>query len=108
MRQLGLPLTTTPPAPPHRFDGSDYDPKVDQPRLAGQHERIRDYMLGHGGWRTLGEIAQATGDHEASVSAQLRHLRKARFGSYLVEKRRRGAVTSGLFEYRVTPGPETP
>lgn len=107
MKQLGLVLEPTPPPPPLRFDGESYDAKVDQPRLATQLNRIRDYML-TAGWRTLGEIAQATGDHEASVSAQLRHLRKARFGAYVVEKQRRGDPTRGWYEYRVSPGAETP
>lgn len=80
---------------------------MDQPRLSNQLERIKKLML-DGAWRALPEIALATGDPEASISAQLRHLRKTRFGSYVVEKRRRGHITSGWFEYRVSPGPETP
>ena len=86
-----------------RFDGPDIDPKLDGARLERQHERIRDLMLKDGAWRTLDEIAAATGDPVASVSAQLRHLRKAKFGSYRVLKRRRGAPSSGLFEYQVLP-----
>jgi hypothetical protein len=39
--------------------------------------------------RTLQEIADATGDPHASISAQLRHLRKPRFGAYAIDKRRR-------------------
>lgn len=53
-------------------------------------------------WRTLNEIATLTDDPPASVSAQLRHLRKPRFGSYRVE-RRRSFIDSGLYEYRVLP-----
>jgi len=57
----------------------------------------------------LSEIAAAAGDPEASVSAQLRHLRKPRFGSYVVEKRPRGDRSAGLFEYRVSrPRPPEP
>lgn len=100
MKQLGLDMNVT--APPPRFDGPDYIPQVDQPRLASQLERIRDLMLDQR-WRTLSEVAATTGDHEASISAQLRHLRKPRFGSYRVDKRRRGEVERGLFEYRVRP-----
>lgn len=84
------------------FDGSDYDHRVDAPRLARQHEVIRDLMA-DGRWRTLSEIAQATCYHEASISAQLRHLRKERFGSYRVEKRHRGDRARGLYEYRLLP-----
>lgn len=88
-------------SPQPRFRGSDYEPLVDGPRLIRQHERIRDLML-DGTWRTLAEIAAATGDHEASVSAQLRHLRKPSFGGHVVSKRRRGLVSRGLWEYQVT------
>lgn len=99
MKQLGLALEIAPP--PHRFDGETYDPKVDQPRLSRQLDETRDYML-RAGWRTLSEIASATGFHEASISARLRDLRKPRFGSYTVERRRRGEVGRGIFEYRVS------
>jgi hypothetical protein len=57
-----------------------------------QLDTIRDLMLaaGHrGAWLTLGEIAGLTEIGEASISAQLRHLRKWRYGCHLVEKRRR-------------------
>jgi len=83
-----------------QFRGSDYVAPIDGPRLLRQHERIRDLML-DGTWRTLGEIAAATGDHEASVSAQLRHLRKPSFGEFQVDKRRRGTASRGLWEYQV-------
>jgi hypothetical protein len=52
-------------------------------------------------WRTLEEIAQMTGDPAASISAQLRHLRKPRFGGYTVNRRVRGDRARGLFEYQV-------
>lgn len=86
---------------PH-FDGPDYDPPLDHGRLTKQHDRIRD-LMSDGEWRTLGEIAEATGDPESSVSAQLRHLRKPRFGSFVVNKRRRGNREHGLFEYQLLP-----
>ena len=80
------------------FNGPEYDPARDRERLTSQHIRIRDLML-DGRWRTIRQIAQATGDKsESSVSAQLRHLRKPRFGSYTVERRHLG---DGLYEYRV-------
>lgn len=83
------------------FAGPAYSSVIDGIRLQKQHERIRDLML-DGKWRTLSEIAKATGDHEASISAQLRHLRKPRFGSYRVDKRRR-LRASGLYEYHLEP-----
>jgi len=82
-----------------RFDGADYDRSRDDVRLTGQILRVWE-CVSDGGWRTLKEIAQVTGDPEASVSAQLRHLRKPRFGGYTVE---REYITNGLYKYRVIP-----
>lgn len=92
MTQLTLPDPAT-----MRFDGPAYDPALDQRRLTGQLLRIATLMA-DGRWRTLPEIEAATGDPAASISAQLRHLRKPRFGAHIVDKRRR---TQGLWEYRV-------
>jgi len=82
------------------FNGPLFDRVADTPRLLKQHERIRNLML-DGAWRTLDEIAAKTGDPPASVSAQLRHLRKPRFGAFRIEKRARGERERGLFEYRL-------
>lgn len=82
-----------------KFSGSDYNPKIDGKRLQKQHDAIRDLML-DGKWRTLSEIHQEIGFPEASISANLRHLRKPKFGGYSVLKRRR-EPWSGLFEYQV-------
>lgn len=86
---------------PH-FNGLDYDPGLDFVRLTGQIHRVFDLMR-DSQWRTLNEIATSTGDPEASVSAQLRHLRKDRFGNHIIIKRRRGDPKQGLFEYQLTP-----
>ena len=53
------------------------------------------------GWMTLHEISELTNYGEASISAQLRHLRKPHFGGYVVVKRRRGSVMNGAWEYRI-------
>lgn len=82
------------------FNGSDYDPKLDNKRLTNQLKRIYNIMC-DGAWRTLEEIASSTGDPQASISAQLRHLRKPRFGGYIVEKKSRCDRSHGLFEYRL-------
>ena len=82
-----------------RFDGPEYIPARDQKRLTGQAERIFNLMA-DGKWRSLPEIARETGDPEASVSAQLRNLRKERFGSHTVNRRH---IYSGLFEYQLIP-----
>lgn len=80
-----------------RFDGADYKPKRDDVRLSGQILRIFNAMK-DGGWRSLGRISQLTMDPEASVSAQLRHLRKAKFGGHTVNRRHLG---DGLYEYQL-------
>jgi hypothetical protein len=88
--------------PEANFDGPDYVPALDKARLTGQIWRVYTYMS-DGRWRTLREIAAGTNDPESSISAQLRHLRKKKFGEHLVEKRRRGNREAGLFEYKLTP-----
>lgn len=79
--------------------GPDYSPVVDGPRINRQHEAIKALML-DGIWRSLAEIEALTGYPQASISAQLRHLRKPQFGSYVVLRRMR---ESGLREYQVSP-----
>lgn len=91
-------LFTNKPKAPH-FDGPDYVPKNDQKRLTNQLASIRDYMIGHGQFRTLQEIADTLQFPENSVSANLRHLRKARFGAFTVNRRKR---SFNLNEYQVT------
>ena len=82
-----------------RFDGAVYDPQFDEARLEKQLGRVWS-VVQDGRWRTLREIAQQTHDPEASISAQLRHLRKTRFGGYTIDKRNRGDRSRGLYEYR--------
>ncbi len=84
---------------PLRFNGPEYRPERDNPRLGAQITRIFTLMR-DGRWRTLREIADTTGDPESSVSAQLRHLRKPRFGEHTVERRQRGE-NGALYEYRL-------
>lgn len=86
--------------PVPRFAGSNYDPAQDDQRLTKQIDRIRDLMA-DSQWRTLSEIAAATGYGEASISAQLRHLTKPQHGGHTKEKRSRGDRAAGLWEYRL-------
>ena len=79
------------------FNGPDYVPQRDDERLTSQLLRVKNAML-CGEWKSLRQLESETGDPQSSISAQLRHLRKERFGSYLVEKRYSG---NGLFEYRI-------
>lgn len=62
-------------------------------------------------WLTLDEIAMLTHYPPASISAQLRHLRKQEFGGYEVEKQKRvsGRILHGedfgtVWEYRLRRG----
>lgn len=79
------------------FDGSDYNHKRDSGRLTSQYDAVFD-LMSDGHWRTLGLIAEQTGRPEASISAQLRHARKPRFGAHKVEKQ---YLTGGLYQYRL-------
>lgn len=79
------------------FDGLTYDHKRDGERLTKQLEAVRDLMA-DGKWRTLKQIADSTNAPEASVGARLRDLRKAKFGSYVIERR---YLSHGLWEYRM-------
>ena len=71
----------------------------DGARLRRQRDTIRDLML-DGRPRTLGDIATLTGYPEGSISAQLRHLKKPRYGAYRLEKRYLGG---GLYAYKLLP-----
>ena len=84
-------------------------------RRETQLNTIRDLMVAAaagGEWLTLSEIAEQTEFAEASISAQLRHLRKECHGGYWVEKRFRreirptsaagcAACQGSVWEYRV-------
>ena len=89
--------------------------EYDARRLRSQREIIRDVMLAAAvceTWLTLGELRALTRYGEASISAQLRHLRKSENGGYDVVKRHREGVsperpgTDGrgecVWEYRIT------
>lgn len=84
--------------------GPAYDRKSDAKRIARQMDRVRDVMLSAadcGTWLTLKELAYMTHFPEASISAQLRHLRKTRFGGFIINKRPRGERAKGLWEYQL-------
>ena len=78
------------------FDGPDLEPE-DHARLGNQMARVKT-ALSSDRWWTLHDLSVACGAPEASVSAQLRHLRKPRFGSHTIERRHLG---HGLYEYRM-------
>ena len=79
--------------------GPEYVEELDGARIHKQMDTIREFMLSHWPkWFSLAEIEKALDYPQASISAQLRHLRKPKFGSYNVEKQRR---SNGTWEYRV-------
>lgn len=80
------------------FDGYAYVEILDQKRLSTQYFRIFNLMKDKK-WRTLSEIEDELGYPQASISAQLRHMKKKRNNSNTVNKRRRGEAKNGLFEY---------
>ncbi len=80
------------------FDGETYEPEHDEARLTGQLLRVYTLMR-DGQWRGLSEISCEADCSEASASARLRDLRKARFGGLTVERQR---LDGGLFRYRLT------
>ena len=80
-----------------RFDGSDIVDARDRPRLAGQLRRIFAYMK-DGNWYTLRSIAEGTKCPEASASAQIRNLKKKRFGEHTIKKQHIG---NGVWLYRL-------
>src|SRR5258707_11967520 len=83
------------------------------PRIARRRQRdvLCDVMLSARQcetWLTLEELTKLTHYPPASISAQLRHLRKPEFGGYAVEKRPRalGKVLRGedfgtVWEYQL-------
>jgi hypothetical protein len=85
---------------PH-FNGPEYVTQRDHSRLSVQYRRIFDLMK-DGVSRTLPEISAATNAPPASVSAQLRHMRKKRFGSHTVL---RFFLGNGLYSYKLVVNP---
>lgn len=89
-----------------KFSGAAYEAKYDEIRLTGQIGRVFRAMK-DSKYRTLDEIAdriyEMSGkrDGAASISAQLRNLRKDSFGSHTLNRRTRGERKSGLWEYQI-------
>jgi hypothetical protein len=73
-----------------RREGSGAESR--EPATKSQREVLRDVMLlaaFHDVWMSLDELANKTRYPQASISAQLRYLRKPQYGGFGVEKRRR-------------------
>ena len=66
----------------------------DAERMPTQLEVLRQVMCmaaQYDAWMTLAELTRKTQFPEASISAQLRHLRKAEHGAWEVMKRKRAS-----------------
>ena len=94
------PRPPKPTIPAPWFDGNTFEPRLDLGRLGRQMLEVYRTMA-DGTWRTLQELSDLTDNPEVSVSARLRDLRKERWGSNTIERRRRGDGKVGLFEYRL-------
>ena len=86
------------------FNGPVYLSELDFRRLKTQFDDILHLMQTSSEkvnqWWTLREIADVFGYGEASISAQLRNMRKPEYG-FKVLKRRRGDPMQGLWEYQL-------
>ena len=80
-----------------RFDGSTFEPAIDGARLKGQLQRVYNAMA-DGEWHTLRQLSEVASGSEASVSARLRDLRKTKFGSHTIARKR---LDGGLWVYRM-------
>jgi predicted transcriptional regulator len=107
-KPLGLELIEEPqvelPLLLQRFEGAGVKTMDDHYRLLDQIDAIKALMI-DGEWRTLQDIAKVTRYPTASISAQLRNLRKIGFGSHKVDKRRT-SKTGGTWIYRLTLNPK--
>jgi len=78
------------------FDGpKEKDEKARVARLTGQIRDVYEVLM-DGYPITLRDIELKTGHPQASISAQLRNLRKPRFGGFNIEKEH---VGNGLYVY---------
>ena len=80
-------------------------------KMPTQLDVVRQVMLmaaQYESWMTLEELAKKTHFPEPSISAQIRHLRKADRGAFVVDKRRRTSdealrtnARERVWEYRI-------
>lgn len=81
------------------FDGQDLNDQ-DNHRLTTQYDNIFNYMK-DGVYRSLYQISKNLDYPESSVSAQLRHMRKPRFGSHTINRKRIKTPTGGTYMYQL-------
>lgn len=90
-------VTDGPPPPLPDAEAILADAAAAAEARAGQLDRIKA-VIRDGRWRTLEEIAAQANAPHASVSAQLRNLRKPAMGGWDIEKKSAGR---GLYQYRL-------
>lgn len=83
------------------FDGKHFDREKDGARLSGQIQDVYA-ALRDGKWKTVEEIEAITGHPQNSISAQIRNLRKEKFGGHNIPGRYREGTR--IFEYRLEAG----
>ncbi len=90
-----------------KFDGDHYDHEIDCERLTGQMLDVLNCIIKKNSagslWWTVKEIEQETGHPQPSISAQIRNLRKPRFGGFHIEGRYK-ADNRRIFEYKLSFG----
>lgn len=90
------------PSWPGPINSPAWEDRFDKMRIRGQRRRVFD-LLYQRRWYTLHEAAQALpDDSEAGISARIRDFRKARYGGFDVQRRRR-REGGGTWEYRILP-----
>lgn len=88
-------------AQPVRFDGPELT-EEDTPRLSSQLDAVKA-VFSDGKWHTLTELAGAAKCSTQSASSRVRDLRKKRFGSHTVERRRIAGTAVCEYRLAVTP-----
>lgn len=88
-----------------KIDGFAYEPDLDEERLRTQMRQVFSILKSTYDWLTVEQISNIMGERfdvqapEASVSAQIRNLRKRANGGYLIRGRyRKGAR---IYEYKL-------
>ena len=81
-----------------KFDGRHFDAEKDQVRLTAQMKGVYETLKSRA-WMTVSEIESETGYPQPSISAQLRNMRKEKFGALDVRGRYRAGTR--IFEYRI-------
>lgn len=97
------PIHHLPDPLPH-FPSEAYDPELDYGRLTAQMRRLWAVIV-DGRWHTLAELEQAADGPQGSLSADLRSLRKPKFGGFVVA-RKRVTEEGGTWAYRLVLRPD--